>query len=139
MSTSKNIGAYRDIHELFLAAMERGGIELSYETQKAAFRELVRFNAYRRLLRELNAGKGLEPASEFDALVVRNLKDEEGVPTNKLAVEYRNPSVLQIRDLKTGEELKLEQTVPVLPVSKNHEDEAFLDEILKTRKPLLRK
>lgn len=138
MTTSKNINSFRDVHDLFLLAMERGQIELEYLDLKSTYREVARLNAYRRLLRKANVAQGLPDACEFDHLVVRHVRDETG-PTNRVNLEFRRPAVLQIRDGQTGESLAIPTMPTAIPLPASKEEQDFLAEALSNRQPILRR
>lgn len=133
MAVSKNINSFRDVHQLFLLAMEHGSIEIAYGSYKEAFREVARLNGYRRLLREENRLAGVGAACEFDDIVVRHCKSVEGKPTEKVQLEFRKSLAKSITAMDTGAELSIPEVAPAVQQAVSSEEEDFLNQVLAER------
>lgn len=129
MSTSKNINSYRDIRHYFQLAVARRSIQLEFESVKATYREVARLNAFRVLLRNEAAARGLPATCEFDDIIVRHEKPG-GKPSNKITLERRTISAVSIRDTDSGEVLSTPGLDFEAPAQLSLDEEDFLAQAL---------
>lgn len=85
----RSLASFEDVKLLLQKASELGTLDVSVDVVPAASVLVARMNKFRAIYREREEAAGREPASPFDHLIIRHLRNAEGNKTTTLRIETR--------------------------------------------------